>query len=126
MGTRFVASLESPVHQNYKQAIVDAPITGTILTDNPPRARSRGLRTPYAVGVKEGTRERLQGRGTLDMLYVKGDVENTSGSAGESAGLIHEVKSVRQIVDDTIAGFWREIDRLAALRPGAGAQRKVG
>ena len=42
MGTRFVASLESPVHQNYKQAIVDAPITGTMLTDNPPRARSRG------------------------------------------------------------------------------------
>ena len=40
----------------------------------------------------------------------------TSGAAGESAGLIHEIKSVRQIVDETIAGFWREIDRLAALR----------
>ena len=119
MGTRFVASLESPVHQNYKQAIVDAPITGTILTDNPPRARSRGLRTPYSVGVKEGTRERLQGRSTLDMLYVSGDVDNTSGSAGESAGLIHEIKSVRQIIDDTITSFWREIDRLAALRPRA-------
>src|SRR5215207_10504834 len=114
MGTRFVASLESPVHQNYKQAIVDAPITGTMLTDNPPRARSRGLRTPYAEGVKEGTRERHQGRATLDMLYVSGDVQNTSGSAGESAGLIHEIKPVRQIIDDTIASFWREIDRLAA------------
>ena len=63
MGTRFVASLESPVHQNYKNAIVDAPITGTMLTDNPPRARSRGLRTPYAEAVKDGTRERHQGRG---------------------------------------------------------------
>ena len=56
---------------------------------------------------------------TLDMLYVKGDVENTSGSAGESAGLIHEIKTARQIIDDTVAGFWREIDRLAALRPQA-------
>jgi enoyl-[acyl-carrier protein] reductase II len=126
MGTRFVASLESPVHQNYKQAIVDAPITGTILTDNPPRARSRGLRTPYAEGVKEGIRERHQGRATLDLLYVNGDVENTSGSAGESAGLIHEIKPVRQIIDDTIAGFWREIDRLAALRPQVGQQRAAG
>ena len=117
MGTRFVASLESPVHQNYKQAIVDAPITGTIMTDNPPRARSRGLRTPYAVAVSEGTRELHQGRATLDMLYVNGDVENTSGAAGESAGLIHEIKPVQQIVDETIKGFWREIDRLAALRP---------
>ena len=77
------------------------------------------------VKVKEGTRERHQGRGTLDMLYVNGDVANTSGSAGESAGLIHEIKSVREIVDDTIAGFWREIDRLAALRPQAG-ERRVG
>src|SRR5262249_42174323 len=104
MGTRFVASLESPVHTNYKNAIVDAPITGTILTDNPPRARSRGLRTPYSMGVAAGTRERLQGRAVLDMLYVNGDVENTSGSAGESAGLIREIKSVRQIIDDTING----------------------
>ncbi|MBS0541263.1 MAG: nitronate monooxygenase [Proteobacteria bacterium] len=116
MGTRFVASFESPVHGNYKDAIVKAPITGTILTDNPPRARSRGLRTPYSTEVAEGKRERLPRSATLDMLYVQGDVENTSGAAGESAGLIHELKSVKQIVDDTIAGFWREIDRLAALR----------
>jgi enoyl-[acyl-carrier protein] reductase II len=117
MGTRFVASFESPVHPNYKNAIVAAPVTGTIMTDNPPRARSRGLRTPYSVEVSEGKRERLA-RGTLiDALYVNGDVDNTSGAAGESAGLIHEIKSVRQIIDHTIEGFWREIDRLAALRP---------
>lgn len=116
MGTRFVASVESPVHINYKNAIVDAPITGTILTDNPPRARARGLRTPYALAVAEGSRERLPPGAQLDMLYINGDVENTSGSAGESAGLIHEIKPVRQIIDDTIAGFWREIDRLSALR----------
>ena len=67
--------------------------------------------------MSEGKRERLPRDATLDMLYVKGDVENTSGAAGESAGLIHEIKSVRQIIDDTIEGFWREIDRLAALRP---------
>jgi enoyl-[acyl-carrier protein] reductase II len=116
MGTRFVASFESPVHMNYKKAIVDAPITGTIMTDNPPRARSRGLKTPYSVAVAAGTRERALRSSTIDMLYVQGDVENTSGAAGESAGLIHELKPVQQIVDETIKGFWREIDRLAALR----------
>jgi enoyl-[acyl-carrier protein] reductase II len=104
------------VHLNYKNAIVSAPLTGTIMTDNPPRARSRGLRTPYSVEVAEGKRERLPRGGLIDMLYVQGDVENTSGAAGESAGLIHELKSVQQIVDETITGFWREIDRLAALR----------
>jgi enoyl-[acyl-carrier protein] reductase II len=122
MGTRFVASIESPVHQNYKNAIVNAPLTGTIRTDNPPRARSRGLRTPYAEAVASGERERHPPMATLEMLYINGDVDNTSGSAGESAGLIHEVKSVQEIVDDTIAGFWRELDRLAALRPGKAAE----
>jgi enoyl-[acyl-carrier protein] reductase II len=126
MGTRFVASVESPVHANYKQAIVDAPITGTILVDNPPRARSRGLRTAYATAVAEGKQERLPPRAQLDMLYVKGDVENTSGAAGESAGLIHEIKPVRQIIDDTITSFWREIDRLAAMRPSAASGRAAG
>jgi enoyl-[acyl-carrier protein] reductase II len=116
MGTRFVASHESPVHINYKNAIVAAPVTGTIMTDNPPRARSRGLRTPYSVEVSEGKRERLARGSLIDALYVNGDVDNTSGAAGESAGLIHEIKSVRQIIDHTIEGFWREIDRLAALR----------
>src|SRR4029450_4625128 len=72
MGTRFVAPFESPVHLNYKQAIVAAPITGTALTDNPPRARSRGLRTPYAVEVAEGKRERLPRNATRDMRYVSG------------------------------------------------------
>jgi enoyl-[acyl-carrier protein] reductase II len=33
--------------------------------------------------------------------------------------LIHELKSVQQIIDDTIEGFWREIDRLARLRSRA-------
>ena len=124
MGTRFVASLESPVHQNYKKAIVAAPITGTIMTDNPPRARSRGLRTPYSEAVAAGKQERHPPMATLEMLYINGDVDNTSGSAGESAGLIHEIKSVRQIVDDTITGFWRELDRLAALRPTRAEDRK--
>ncbi|GGC77305.1 NAD(P)H-dependent flavin oxidoreductase [Chelatococcus reniformis] len=116
MGTRFVASTESPVHLNYKNAIVAAPITGTLMLDNPPRARARGLRTPYAEGVSGGEREPLPPMAILEKLYVGGDVDNTSGAAGESAGLIHEIKSVRDIVEDTVAGFWREIDRLAALR----------
>src|SRR4030095_15793572 len=93
------------------------PSPGRGLTANPPRPRPGGLRTPYAVEVSEGKRERLPRNATLDMLYVQGDVDNTHGAAGESAGLIHEIKSVRQIIDETIESFWREIDRLAGLRP---------
>src|SRR5215216_5082453 len=112
-------ALLQAVRENVEVPIVAAGGIGTALTDNPPRARSRGLRTPYATEVAEGKRERLPRNATLDMLYVNGDVDNTSGAAGESAGLIHELKSVRQIIDDTIESFWREIDRLSRLRPSS-------
>lgn len=75
------------------------------------------MRTAYSVEVSEGKRDRLPRNATLDMLYVQGDVENTSGAAGESARLIHEIKPAQEGIDDKIKGFWREIDRLARLRP---------
>jgi enoyl-[acyl-carrier protein] reductase II len=115
MGTRFVASHESPVHENYKAALVAATITGTSMLDYPPRARGRGLRTPFAEAAAQG-RELTQLSALLTDLYVDGDVENTAGAAGESVGLIHEVKSVEEIVDDTVRTFWKQIDRLASLR----------
>ena len=117
MGTRFVASAESPVHANYKNAIVAAPITGTVLTLNPPRAPARAAcARPIRSASPRASRERLPRSATLDMLYVNGDVENTSGAAGESAGLIHELKSV--------SADRRRDDRriLARDRPAGGAQ----
>ncbi len=119
MGTRFVASVESPVHENYKRAIVAAPSAGTVLIDNPPGARMRGLKTPYAEAVLKGEREQLPYKDIIDRLYVNGDVDGSSGAAGESSGLIREIKTAQQIIDDTISSFWSQIDRLAALRPRA-------
>jgi enoyl-[acyl-carrier protein] reductase II len=116
MGTRFVSSTESPVHPNYKAAIVAAGVDGTVMLPRPPRAKMRVLRTRASAAMADGVE--VQGRvsSVIDALYIGGDVDNTAGSAGQSSALIHEVKSVQAIVDDTMAGFWKEIDRLAALR----------
>ncbi|MFP6837709.1 MAG: nitronate monooxygenase [Pseudomonadales bacterium] len=124
MGTRFVASTESPVHQNYKNAIVEASVDATMLLPRPPRAKFRTLKTAAAVefadamagGESNPAPSRLGN--VIDGLYIGGDVENTMGTAGQSAALVHEVKPVRAIIDETVAGFWREVDRLAAMRPG--------
>ena len=116
MGTRFVASAESPVHPNYKNAIVAAGVDGTIMLPRPPRAKMRTLRTPAALDMVEGLETQGRLGSVIDALYIGGDVDNTAGSAGLSSALIHEVKPVQAIVEDTMAGFWREIDRLAALR----------
>lgn len=116
MGTRFVSSLESPVHPAYKEAIVAAGAAGTILTPRPPRANSRSLRTPHALELKAKGEARGPISSIIETLYVGGDVDNSAGAAGETAGLIHEIKPVAEIVEGTMRGFWREIDRLAALR----------
>jgi enoyl-[acyl-carrier protein] reductase II len=116
MGTRFVASRESPVHAAYKAAIVAAAPNGTLTVGRPPNAISRVLRTPLSERVHAGDPDAKPARDVLGQLYIGGDVENAMGTAGESAGLIHAVKSVAEIVQDTVDGFWREIDRLAALR----------
>ncbi|MEZ5599037.1 MAG: nitronate monooxygenase [Pseudomonadales bacterium] len=116
MGTRFVASHESPVHANYKAAIVAAGVDGTMMLPRPPRAKMRVLRTRASAAMADGVETQGRVSSVIEALYVGGDVENTAGSAGQSAALIHEVKSVQAIVDDTLSGFWQAIDRLAALR----------
>jgi enoyl-[acyl-carrier protein] reductase II len=116
MGTRFVASTESPVHEAYKAAIVAAGPSGTLTVPQPPRAVSRVLRSPLSELVHAGEVALSATRNTIKALYIGGDTENAMGTAGESAGLIHAVKPVAAIIDDTVAGFWREVDRLAAMR----------
>jgi enoyl-[acyl-carrier protein] reductase II len=116
MGTRFVASAESPVHANYKNAIVAAGLDGTIMLPRPPRAKMRTLRTPAALELAQGAEVPGRLASVIDDLYIGGDVEGTAGSAGQSSALIHAIRSVREIVEDTMRGFWEEIDRLVALR----------
>lgn len=105
MGTRFVASAESPVHMNYKQAIVDAPETGTVMLNKTSTPCVRALKTKtslefYAAGVMD--RSTLK---SVQELYFGGDMEASIGLAGQTAGLIHEVKPVAEIIAETVEGF---------------------
>ncbi|MBV9994464.1 MAG: nitronate monooxygenase [Caulobacteraceae bacterium] len=116
MGTRFVASAESPVHPAYKAAIVAAGIRDTLNIPGAPGSVQRVLRSPLSERVRSGEGDPRAARRVIQGLYIEGDLENSMGTAGESAGLIHGIKTVGEIIADTVAGFWREIDRLAALR----------
>ncbi len=117
MGTRFVCSLESPVHVNYKNAIVEAATNDSLTVPMGPGGRAviRVLRSPLSEAVARGEPDAAPAANAIQALYVEGRLDQTFGSAGESAGLIHAVKPVSEIVDDTVAGFWREIERLAGL-----------
>jgi len=115
MGTRFVSSLESPVHPNYKQAILDAETTGTWMLNKKSTPCIRALKTDFSAAIHaEGLMPAEAFKG-IRGVYFDGDMNAAPALAGQSAGLIHELKSAQQIIDDTVAGFFEITRRLGAL-----------
>jgi len=113
MGTRFVASTESPVHAHYKQAVVDADETGTVVVNRTGSPTMRVLGTGFARALA-GTGG--PARGSLDAverLYFEGDMEASLASAGQSVGLVDAVESAADIIASTMAGFRAAMDAAA-------------
>lgn len=119
MGTRILSSAESPVHQNWKDAIVDAEATDTVfLNRSGPGPALRALRTERTERIlKEGV-DNIFGEfaGTQD-VYFGGNLEAGIALTGQVAGRIKDVKPVAQILDETMAEYAETIARLAASRP---------
>ncbi|MEN3976703.1 nitronate monooxygenase [Emcibacter sp. SYSU 3D8] len=115
MGTRFVSSVESPVHRNFKNAIVDGDETGTVVLNKKSTPCVRALKTERSMAIAEaGIMERSKGFGSVLDLYFGGDMEASLGLAGQGIGLIHEVKPVKQIIDETVDGFFAIANQFAA------------
>ena len=112
MGTRFVSSQESPVHGNYKQAILAAPETGTLMLNKSGTPCVRALKTERSGKIyADGTMPKETFGKILD-LYFGGDMEASVALAGQTAGLIHEIKPVKTIIDQTVAQFFEICGRL--------------
>ena len=115
MGTRFVSAAESPVHANYKQAIVDAPTSGTYVLNKKASPCIRALKTERTHKIYE---EGLMPPDTFSKildLYFGGDMEAAVGLAGQSAGLIREVRPVEDIIDDMVVEFHTVANRMGQL-----------
>ena len=107
MGTRFVSAAESPVHANYKQAIVDADDTGTVMLNRKSTPCVRALRTERAREIdRQGGFDRAI-FGSVKDVYFGGDMEASLALAGQTVGLIHEVLPVADIIARTVEGFHR-------------------
>lgn len=105
MGTRFVSAAESPVHANYKQAIVDADDTGTVMLNRKSSPCVRALKTDRAREIdRVGSFDRSL-FGNVRDVYFGGDMEASLALAGQTVGLIHEVLPVADIIDSTVEGF---------------------
>jgi enoyl-[acyl-carrier protein] reductase II len=119
MGTRFVASTESPVHEGYKNAIIAAATTGTWVLNTKSTPCIRALKTEYTQSIHEAgllPADSFQG---IRGVYFGGDMNAAPALAGQSAGLIHRVLSAQQIIEQTVAEFHAITARLGALAAAA-------
>ncbi|MDH4427282.1 MAG: nitronate monooxygenase family protein [Acidovorax sp.] len=122
MGTRFVSCAESPVHDNYKNAIVDAPTTGTWMLNTKASPCIRALKSERTRAIHEAGLMPADSFAGIQKVYFGGDMEAAPALAGQSAGLIDAVKTAQQIIDDTVAEFFAITQRLGSL----GAARSFG
>lgn len=110
MGTRFVATVEAEVHENYKQCItkakdIDSRVTGRA-TGHPVRALRNKMTTEYIRLEKEGASfEELEHLtlGSLRKAVVDGDVKEGSVMAGQIAGLIADIKPCKEAIESIVS-----------------------
>jgi enoyl-[acyl-carrier protein] reductase II len=114
MGTRMLSCLESPVHDNWKQAVVAAKETDTVFLNQQSRPALRALRTERTVALEPlGKFNVMENMAGIPQLYFGGDMEAAIPLSGEVCGRIDAVISAKQIIDETIAGFEEVINGLS-------------
>lgn len=114
MGTRMVSAAESPVHDNWKQAIVAATETDTVFLNRFSRPGLRALRTERTTLLEREDHVGMEQFGTVRELYFGGDMEASIALSGQVAGRIEGVRPVAEILDETIEEFYEVAARLGS------------
>jgi len=111
MGTRFMVSKECPIHPNVKQWMLQLGEADTILIQKSIKNASRVVRTEHTEKILEMENKGATLEELLPMIsgqrgrnaYDVGDVSGASISVGQVVGLIHDVPSVKEIIDGIIS-----------------------
>ena len=114
MGTRMVSAAESPVHENWKQAIVAAKETDTVFLNRQHSPALRALRTEKTTRL-EATPEvnAMQEFGTALDLYFGGDMEASIALTGQVCGRIDAVRPVGEIIAEVREEFFATVGAMA-------------
>ena len=113
MGTRMLSCAESPVHNNWKDAIVNSRETDTVFLNQQGRPALRALKTELTAGLEPlGKFNIMEHMANLQALYFGGDMEAAIPLQGQVGGRIDSVLSAQEIIDETMAGFNAAINNL--------------
>lgn len=132
MGTRFVATKECDIHDNWKQLILDSKETDTMITQRSVRNANRiwkGSETAKWTLETEtnwNPDEDHGGKQLIDVLltrisgklqrvhYIDGDVNGCLFPMGECVGQIHDIKTVQEVFDEICGGSTEVLQKLQA------------
>lgn len=115
MGTRMVSAAESPVHDNWKNAIVGAAETDTVFLNRFSRPGLRALRTERTTRLEHEDHVPMSEFGQALDLYFGGDMEAAIALVGQVVGRIESVRPVADIVADTMREYHEVVARLQGL-----------
>ncbi|MCC7268867.1 MAG: nitronate monooxygenase [Caulobacteraceae bacterium] len=115
LGTRMVSAKESPVHQNWKDAILEARETDTVFLNRfGPGPALRALRTEKTSRLEKDPGPSIMAEfGKATDLYFGGDMESSIALSGQVAGRIDEVKPVAQILGEMVEEFHATVAEMA-------------
>lgn len=114
MGTRMMSAAESPIHNNWKAAVVAARETDTVLLNRLTKPGLRALRSARTEEMERRDLVSLLETGDPLDLYFGGNMETFVPLGGQVAGRIGGVESVKDILDATMDEFTAVIGKLAA------------
>ena len=122
MGTRMVASVESPIHDNWKQAVVDGKETDTVLVNRSFRPAMRTMKTEKTVRLDAENEPATLGIDAMMSTYFGGDLEAGVAMSGQVQGRIHSIEPVAEILSSAWAecqDVLVELGRRASLTAGS-------
>jgi len=122
LGTRFIATPEANVHDNYKRAVLEAEVDGSCLV-GPRGLPIRQLKNAFSEkfsaaarsGVSDAGLEALFNTSSLKKAALEGDVEWGKVEAGQSAGLVNEILPAAELMRRLVAELEEARRRLASL-----------
>ena len=126
MGTRFTATKEAPVHENVKQALVEASELDTRLVMRPLRNTERVLNNDAVERLLE--KEKKLGKdlkfedivgevaGVYPKIMKEGEMDAGAWSCGQVAGLIYDIPTCQELIDKIMSDAERIIrERLSSM-----------
>ncbi len=115
MGTRMVSALESPIHDNWKRAIVDGAETDTVFLNRFSRPGLRAIRTERTTELEKQEHVPLTEMSRAMDLYFGGDMEAAIALTGQVMGRIESIEPVESIIRRTVVEFRQARERLNSV-----------